>query len=359
MGPYYKNGVDREIEILRSAVESTNEGFITIDQDHRVVLYNKGAEKIFGYKAEEVLGKDLDLILTPDCAPNHHEAIKRYLRTKKPKKIGHVTELVATRKNGEKFPVNISFSTFVLDEKTYFTAVITDLTEIKELQEKTKRMERLALLGRVVAEISHEIKNPLMLIGGFANQLLANIRDEKSRNKLKIIIDEVRRLENLLASVKEYYSPPPPKKEKIDISKMLKHIHSLIKKECEERGIKLHVDMPEKAVCVMGNEEKLRQVIINIIKNGIDAMERGGKLSLTLDLKGRDVEIKISDTGKGIPKDIREKIFMPFFTTKSQGSGLGLGISKKIVEDHGGSLSFETEEGKGTTFVIKLPAILK
>ena len=119
MSPYYKYGKDREIEILRSAVESTNEGFIAIDQDHIVVFYNKGAEKIFGYKAEELLGKDLDLILTPDCAPNHHDAIKRYLKTKKPQKIGHVAELIATRKSGEKFPVNISFSTFELDGKTY------------------------------------------------------------------------------------------------------------------------------------------------------------------------------------------------------------------------------------------------
>ena len=355
MAPYYKNGKEKEILILRSAVESTNEGFITIDQDHTVVFYNKGAEKIFGYRAEEVLGRDLDLILTPDCAPDHYEAVKRYLETKRPKKIGHIAELIATRRSGEKFPVNISFSTFELEGRIYFTAIITDLTEIKELQERAKRMERLALLGRVVAEIAHEIKNPLMMIGGFANQVLRNIKEEKNKKKLGIIIDEVERLENLLARLKEYYSPPPSVSDRINISKIIKDISSLIKGELEDREIILRVDIPEHELYIKGNEEKLRQVIINIMRNGIEAMENGGELHLSLQKKGDLVEIRITDTGRGIPENIQDKIFLPFFTTKSGGSGLGLGISKKIVEDHNGSLSFKTKEGEGTTFIIRLP----
>lgn len=357
MSPYFKAGGNREIEILRSAVESTNEGFITIDQDHTVVFYNKGAEKIFGYKSDEVLGRDLDIILTPHCAPRHHEAIKRYLKTKKPKRIGHVTELTATRKNGEKFPVNISFSTFELDKKIYFTAIITDLTEIRELQDRAKKMERLAVLGRVVAEISHEIKNPLMMIGGFANQLFRNTHEEKEKKKLKVILDEVNRLQSLLASIKEYYSPPPSVKERIDILRMLKDIYSLIKAECSERGIELNIDTVDNELYVLGNEEKLRQVIINILRNGMDAMENGGKLYIALQLSKNNIEIRIRDTGRGIPEKIQDRIFTPFFTTKSYGSGLGLGISKKIIEDHNGSLSFETEQGKGTTFIIRLPLL--
>ena len=261
----------------------------------------------------------------------------------------------ARRKPVEKFPVNISFSTFELDGKTYFTAVITDLTEIKELQEKAREMERLALLGRVVAEISHEIKNPLMMIGGFANQLFRNMKEEKAKKKLRIIIDEVKRLEKLLASIKEYYSPPPPTKNKINISKMLKDISSLIKGECKERGIELNINIAYDELYVIGNEEKLKQVIINILRNGMDAMRNGGKLYLSSHSSGNNVEIRITDTGRGIPEKIQDKIFMPFFTTKSFGSGLGLGISKKIIEDHNGSLTFETKQGKGTTFIVKLP----
>ena len=357
MSPYYNGDQEKELNILRSAVESTSEAFITIDQDHKVVLYNKGAEKIFGYKVDEVLGKDLNIILSPECSKNHHEAIKRFLETKQLRKKGHITELVATRKNGEKFPINISFSTFELDGKVYFTAVITDIGEIKQLQEKTKMMERLALLGKVVAEISHEIKNPLMMIGGFANQLLKSVSDEKSKKKLEIIVNEVKRLENLLASIKEYYAPPLPTRDKIEVSSLLKEIFLLIKEECKRRNIKAELNIMHKETFILGNEEKLKQVIINIAKNGIDAMKEGGRLSISSRKEKDRVEISISDTGNGIPEEIRDKIFDPFFTTKTDGSGLGLGISKKIIEDHNGKLNFITEEGKGTTFIISLPII--
>ncbi len=357
MSPYYNSDQEKELNILRSAVESTNEAFITIDQDHKVVLYNKGAEKIFGYKADEVLGRDLNIILSPECSKNHHEAIRRFLETRQLRKKGHITELVATRKNGEKFPINISFSTFELDGKIYFTAVVTDISEIKHLQEKTKIMERLALLGKVVAEISHEIKNPLMMIGGFANQLLKSISDEKSKKKLEIIINEVKRLENLLASIKEYYAPPLPTKDRIDVARLLKDIFPLLKAECKRRNIEAKLNIMHEGVFVLGNEEKLKQVIINIAKNGIDAMKEGGILSISSKKENDRVKISISDTGNGIPKEIRDKIFDPFFTTKTNGSGLGLGISKKIIEDHNGKLDFVTEEGKGTTFTIILPII--
>ncbi len=133
--------------------------------------------------------------------------MQRYLLTKQPRLIGHETEFIARRKNGEKFPANISFSVTQLEGEIYFTAIIRDLSETKELENKVSRAERLAVLGQFVAEISHEIKNPLMTIGGFSRQLINTNDDPKNLRKLEIIVEEVARLEKLLFEMREYYRP--------------------------------------------------------------------------------------------------------------------------------------------------------
>ena len=171
----------KEIPILENAVENTNEAFVTIDEEHRVLFFNRAAERIFGYVRDEVIGKDLNVIMSPQCSRDHRQAVERYLATRVPRRIGHATEMVATRKTGETFPASISFSVAEVEGKLYFTGIIQDLTEAKAIQDRLIRSEHLAALGQGVVEITHEIKNPLMLIGGFASQLLQEEGDEKSR----------------------------------------------------------------------------------------------------------------------------------------------------------------------------------
>jgi PAS domain S-box-containing protein len=181
---------DPELVILQEAIENTNEGFVTIDQDHRVIIFNKAAEKIFGWSREEVLGKDLGHILTEACNQGHKKAVARFLKTRKPRLIGHQSEFLTSRKGGEMFPLSISFSLSERGGRVYFTGLVRDLTETKALQEQVARAERLAAVGQLVAEITHEIKNPLVMIGGFARQLLRSAADEKSQAKLKVIAEE-------------------------------------------------------------------------------------------------------------------------------------------------------------------------
>jgi PAS domain S-box-containing protein len=182
----------KELSLLQRAVENTNEAFVTIDQSHRVLFFNRAAERIFGYSRDEVIGHDLDIIMSPACSRDHRRAVERFVTTRQPKRIGHATELLATRKTGETFPANISFSVAEVDGAMYFTGIVTDLTETKALQERIIRSERLAALGKMVAEINHEIKNPLMMIGAFAGQLTRKIKDRQSREKLNIIVEKLR-----------------------------------------------------------------------------------------------------------------------------------------------------------------------
>jgi two-component system, LuxR family, sensor kinase FixL len=348
----------KELSLLQRAVENTNEAFVTIDQNHRVLFFNRAAERIFGFTREEVIGHDLDIIMSPTCSREHRRAVERFVTTRQPKRIGHATELLATRKNGDTFPANISFSVAEVDGTMYFTGIVTDLTETKALQERIIRSERLAALGKMVAEINHEIKNPLMMIGAFAAQLSRKIKDGQSLEKLSIIVKEVARLEDLLKELKELYLPRSLIMEEISVIPLLQEVHDLIENDCDTKKISVNLKMEGDRPFIKGDRSRLKQVLINVVKNAIEAMEGGGELCLETRLRGEKVEITISDTGPGIPPEDLERIFEAFYTTKPHGTGLGLGISKSIVEEHpGGSFSVESERGKGTRFKISLPVI--
>ena len=346
----------KELAVLKGAVENTNEAFVTIDRKQKVLFFNKAAEKIFGYSREEVLGRDLDVIMSPKCSRDHHRAVARYIETGVPRRIGHHTEIMAVRKSGETFPADISFSISRADGMLYFTAIVRDLTETKALQERINRSERLAALGQVVAEISHEIKNPLMMIGGFAQQLVKESRDEKSLAKLHIIANEVQRLESLLKEMRDFYLPRALERKDIGINALLKQVQDFIKEDCEKRSIRPEFKTDREEIFVEGDRARLEQVLLNLAKNALEAMDQGGKISYASGLKQGVVEISISDKGVGISEEEKGKIFSPFHTTKKQGTGLGLSICKRIIEDHPGtSLSFTSEKGRGTTFTIKMP----
>ena len=348
----------KALDILERAVENTNEAFVTIDQNHKVVFFNRAAEKIFGFNRDEVMGHDLDVIMSPDCSRDHHNAVERYVKTRVPRRIGHETEFLATRKNGEKFPASISFSVSEVDDTLYFTGIVRDLTETKALEEQIKRAERLAALGQVVAEITHEIKNPLMMIGGFARQLIQQTNDENSLKKLNIIMVEVERLETLIKELRDFYSPRVLNMEAIDLNGLIKDVHSLVKDDCEQKRIMVEIKTEQKPVIVEGDTARLKQVFLNLVTNAMEAMENGGNLSIQSRLAGKKAEITIADDGCGIPEDDLEKIYSPFFTTKKHGTGLGLSISKNIIEDHkGSSFSFKSQEGKGTVCKVTMPVV--
>jgi len=345
-----------ELSILQSAVENANEAFVTIDQDSTVIFFNKAAEQLFGYGRAEVIGKNLGQILGPACRAGHDRAVAAYVQTGQAKLIGHETEFTIMRKNGENFSASISFSVAKVDGNLFFTGIIRDLTETKALQEQIINAERLAALGQAVAEINHEIKNPLAMIGGFANQLKKNTDNPKNREKIEIIVTEVQRLENLLVELKNLYSPKALQIEKINVSAMLHEILALVAEECRNRGINIEFNAEnDENIIIEGDKQKLKQVLLNVIKNSMEAMSEGGNLLIKATATAKDVEISVIDEGPGIPAETQKQIFKPFFTTKKKGTGLGLCVSKRIIEDHKGStFTLESEEGKGTTVKINM-----
>ena len=351
----FENQDLEQLVILKGAVENANEAFITIDEEHRVLFFNRTAERMFGYRREEVVGRDLCVILSPEHHQSHPQAIRRYLQELESRFIGKETELTATRRSGEQFPAMISFSVAEIQGRLFFTAIIRDMTETRRLQRQVGQAERLALLGQVVAEISHEIKNPLIMIGGWARRLTKSVPDEQARRRLQDISEEVQRLEHLLAELRNLYVPRKLVAEEINLRDLLTEVYRMVRADCEEKSIAIELQAAESYI--MGDREKLLQVFLNVVKNSMEALSgMNGHLAIAAKIERTRVEITVTDNGPGIPAELREKIFQPFFTTKRQGTGLGLCVTKRIIEDHpGSSLVLKSAEGVGTAVTISFP----
>lgn len=228
--------------------------------------------------------------------------------------------------------------------------------ELSRMYEKNLRAERLATIGKGAAHIAHEIKNPLMLIGGFSKQVFESLGPEDpNRKKLKIVTDEIKRLESLLVDVSDFARMAQPQKSIENINNVALDVYNLMSEELQKQGIEftksLRSDIPANSF----DPRQIKQVLINLAKNAVEAMPQGGKLDITTDMEGQMIKFIVTDTGKGIPGEKLQDIFNPFVTTKPKGTGLGLAISRKIIEDHGGTIEIKSKIGEGTTCIVKLP----
>jgi two-component system sensor histidine kinase HydH len=229
---------------------------------------------------------------------------------------------------------------------------------LQDSQRKLLDAERLASIGKAAAIMSHEIKNPLIVIGGFARQLAQKlVLDERSHQKLVLITEEVDRLEKMLGEVKDITRRVPPQFQVGQINGIIRSVREMLKEELEKQNIRLGLELSkegEAGPCLF-DPNQIKQVLLNFIKNAAEAMPEGGIITIRA---GREKEydiVEIEDTGKGIQPDDLKEIFNPFFTTKQKGTGLGLAISLKIIEDHGGDIRVSSEVGQGTIFKMRLP----
>jgi signal transduction histidine kinase len=238
----------------------------------------------------------------------------------------------------------------------YFTGIVRDISEYVELEDKLRQNERLAAVGNTVSQIVHEIKNPLMIIGGFAQQLLkAKTLDAKGMQKLSIITEEVSRLEGLMAEMRDYSRPPGLKRETGRIETLIQEMANFYSEVLKEKQIEMILTPMEPLPAYNLDYQKLKQVLVNLIKNASEAMPEGGTITLAAQRRPPHLEITVADNGEGMTEDVAQNIFTPYFTTKSKGSGLGLVISRNIVRAHNGDLVVESQPGKGSVFTIKLP----
>jgi PAS domain S-box-containing protein len=350
----------RQLEAqLRGLIDTTQDAVITIDRRGCIDVFNPAAERIFGYTRAEVQGQNLQLLMPEPYASEHDGYIARYERTGERRAIGRIRSVAARRKNGEVFPIELSVTEFALGGDVRYGAFIRDISEKVRLQERLMDRERLAAIGATAAKLAHEIGNPLNGMA-VATQLLERrldrqreILDEKVWTDVQLLRGEVQRLSRLL---QEFRSLSRRQQFALRPTNLITLVQEFVAAESAQytkREVSIQQHLPQELPPVMADEDKLKQVLSNLGKNAMEAMPDGGTLAIRLHNTGKHITLEVADTGVGIPAGV--DIFEPFVTTKPDGTGLGLPIVRQIVAAHGGTLSYTSEPGKGTTFFITLP----
>jgi len=341
---------------FRAILDTVTDAIISINNKHKIVVFNNAAQQIFGYSRDEVMGKDLNMLI-PSQYGDHSRFVNRFLETRNPKVIGKTLSLTAFKKSGKEFPIELGLSYHEIEKDITFTAIIRDISTQKQLEKKLLQSERLAAVGQTVAHVAHEIKNPLMIIGGFSHQIKDSLVDDKAAQKLGMVLDEVSRLERLVASLGDFTKVYSLVKRPADINSVIQDVLKVMGGIYSSGKHCFKADLASDLTEINCDPDKLKQVFMNIITNGIEAMENGGTIAISTKKLSNNIEIRISDEGIGIREEDILHIFEPFFTTRDRGSGLGLAISYKVVEAHKGEIWADSEPGQGTTFVVKLPLL--
>ena len=339
---------------FRSILDTATNAILSINESHEITLFNNAAERIFGYTREEVMGRDLG-ILIPEKYGDHSRYVRRFLERRQPSLVGRTISLTAMRKTGEEFPVELSLSFLELESGITITAIIRDITKRKRLERMLLQSERLAAVGEAVAHVVHELKNPLMIIGGFTSQIRNAMQDEQVLQKLDMILEEVARVERLVLELGDFTREYRLVKRQADVNSVLQDVIKVMGAAYPPDRYAIMEYLDPSLGEILCDPDKLKQVFINIISNGIEAMDDGGMITIVTGSIPEGIEIRISDEGLGISEEDLQHIFEPFFTTRERGSGLGLAISYKIIQAHGGELSAVSRPGKGATFIIRLP----
>ena len=269
-------------------------------------------------------------------------------------------ELRNKAKDGTYYWVDTTIVPFLNEQgKPYqYLAIRNDITERKKTEEVLHRQDKLAAVGQLAAGVAHEIRNPLTSMKGYAEFLQLDENNPERLEFLSIILDEIERVNNIVEDFMVLAKPKAVELEEKNVVPVIKNVVSLLEFEARKKNVRLHFNCNQDIIQIECDENRLKQVFLNFIKNGIEAMPNGGDLHVKTLIQENNVQISIQDSGVGIPQEKLKKLGEPFFTTKKNGNGLGLMVSFKIIESHNGKVFVESEPNKGTTFNILLPALI-
>lgn len=340
-------------------VQSISSGVFTTDEGGRITSFNPAAHEATGYSLEDVKGRPWREVFNwhPNTVSDE-QALTDMVRVR--------FEVECKRADGSRLVLGMTVSPLHEQGKqTGLVGVFKDLTQIRDMEEEIRRREWLATLGEMSAGMAHEIRNPLGALAGAMQMLKKDVRsDDTSRRLMEIANREATRLNNIITEFLQYARPPALNLSELDVNQVLAETLDLIRHEARTRKNITIVTKPAKTpLGAQIDQDQLKQVFWNLAVNAFDAMRKGGRLVISTSLRridaggrsGEVIEIAFEDYGEGIPRQNFDKIFLPFFTTKKEGSGLGLAQVHRIVDLHGGWVKVESEVGRGSRFVVCLP----
>ncbi len=334
-------------EKYRDLFENAVDPIFIVGADMKYKDVNKRAIELFGYTKEEFLDMGIFDVIPPEQVPRSESEVEKL------KKQGAYEKFIGKmrKKDGSYIDIEVS-SSAIIENGTVVGSrdIVRDITERKQAEHK----ERMAELGAVAAKIAHDLRNPLVSIGGFAKRLKTKLSGPMEE-QAGIILKETRRLESNLREILGFVREGNLQKKELDICSILEEIALLYQDELSERKIELTKKL-EDPLMVRADSYHLKEALINVLTNAMQAVGADGRIGLVAGRNGVQVEIILSDSGPGINEKDLQQIFKPFFTTKVFGSGLGLTITRKIIQEHGGTIEAQTKLNSGTAFTIRLPA---
>ena len=353
----------RLLHYLAAITSDSADAIIILDENERIRSWNRGAEGIYGFAAEDILGQPVE-VLVPDerQSAGELEYLRRLINEQ-----GYIRNYETRRMTSEgmMIPVELTRSAIRDSQGRLIgsSVIVRDITMRKTLEERLLHTERLAVVGRMAAQVAHELRNPLSSISLNAELLadelssLPEERVEEARSLLGSIVAEIERLAAVSEEYLQFARLPELAPEPTDVTLVMEDLAEFTELELTQAGVDVKVEV-ENVPHIAVDRKQLRQALLNLIRNALDAMADGGTLMLKIALVdgGKVVEMSVADTGPGVQIGYEEQIFEPFFSTKESGTGLGLSLARRVAHEHGGELRHLHTPGGGATFALRLPA---
>lgn len=358
---------------LQSILDTVPDATVVIETDGTMVSFNTAAVRQFGYRPDEAVGQNVSMLMPGPYHEQHDGYLARYLSTGEKRIIGVDRVVVGRRKDASTFPMKLAVGEMQSGGKTYFTGFIRDLTEreesqarLNEAQSELARLARLNELGEMASTLAHELNQPLSTIANYVQgciKLLDKIDTEpagRMRGALSETAKQALRAGDIIRHLREFVTRGDTERLPEDIKNLVEEAGALALVGSKERGIRTIFDFGENIGMVIADRIQIQQVLINLMRNAMEAMRDSVVKELTVSIQnsGKDMlAVVVSDTGPGISDEIATQLFQPFVTTKPAGMGIGLSISKRIIESHGGSIEVRRNSRGGATFEFTLPTI--
>lgn len=355
---------------LRSILDTVPDATVVIDERGAITSFSAAAVRQFGYTPEEVIGRNVSTLMPEPYRGEHDGYIQRYFATGEKRIIGVDRVVVGRRKDGSTFPMKLAVAEMKSAGRIFFTGFIRDLTErqeseerLQEIQAELARLARLSELGEMASTLAHELNQPLAAIANYTQGCVRLLRTPEgaSSPQLKAALEETARQSlragDIIRHLREFVSHGVTDKSMADVRKLIEEAAALALVGSREQGVRTVFDFAADTGEVLVDRIQIQQVLINLMRNAMEAMHESPRRELDVRAWRNEghVAIDVADTGPGISQDIMERLFQPFVTSKANGMGIGLSISRRIVEAHGGTLSASRNAKGGTTFRIELP----
>ena len=352
-------------------IDAALDGMVVIDASGTMLLYNAACERMFGYSAEEVLGQNVNLLMTSRDRRSHDTYIRNYLRTGKAKVIGKGRNVTGRRKDGTTVPLRLSVGELRDNtDEILFIGTLHDLTEtlrtrarIEELQSELMQVARANAVGEMGSALAHELTQPLSAVVGFV-EASAELIDQsgggvpvKVREYMNEAVTQSLRAGDVIRLLREFTAKGDTEHSVHDINVVVEETCRLATLGTAADSIELELDLAAELPPVLIDQIQIQQVVLNLVRNSIDALGEVETPTITVaTVPGpEEVEVVVSDNGTGLSPEVRERVFEPFVSTKPDGIGIGLSICRTIIEAHGGRISVDTGTGCGTEFRFSVP----